>query len=123
MFQRKAYIFIRLILLAGCAQAEPIIQAVPTDMPPATALPAAMTATAPPTAVQTPLPPTPTAVSPTQTAILPVVIDRQSLAEISAGTAAQVERLNILRGHSNRVMTLAFSWDSLSSCVKITSVS
>jgi WD40 repeat protein len=113
MFRYKVYIFILLMLMAGCGKAEPITQAVPTDIPPATILPVAMTATAPPTAVPTPLPPTQTAVLPTQTAVPPVVIDPQNLAVINAGTAAQVARLNILDGHSDRVMTLAFSWDSL----------
>jgi len=82
-FSEYAALLTVLLLVAGCGNAEP------------TAAPTASTATLAPPA---PTPPTGTATS-TEPAV------------ISPDTAAQVERLHLLEGHSDRIYGLDFSSD------------
>jgi WD40 repeat protein len=53
----------------------------------------------------------PTQVPPTDTAVSPAIAGTPVLGAISVDTVGQVERLFTLSGHSDRVLTLAFSGD------------
>ena len=101
------WLMIVLIPSVGCTKATPAL--IETSLHPSPL------ATMPPTDITTMLPAiatlSPPTTAPIPTTILPTAISPKNLAVISSENAGQVECLGTLTGHTNRVMTLAFSWD------------